>query len=1143
MNKYKIPFQLILFLFFFGVLTIFINSNNVRTFGLMHMGIETLIERGHIYLDGSSSSYRDTFNYNGHFYSSMQPGQYLIGSIIYFLLFKSGLTYKSNFEFIASIVTLFTSVLMTAIVMVLLFNITFNIVKNRMSALLIASFSGFGTLLFSYSGIACYEIYSMFFTFTSFYILFVRYKMRSIRNYLIVAGLFSGISFFVSSKAILAIFLLFLYVCLQRKISDCLLFILGIAVGILPSFMYNYAIFKNIFTFPEAYYASSINIKLIDISFKHILSTLNFYFISPITSIFVFSPIFILGLIGIFFIPKKYWQEKLFIFLFFLATMVQISISTTLDLSNYGPRSLIPAMSFALIGLSGFFVKNKNLSKVWLERHEQTISFVLVIGIISVIINTVGSAFGVMHCSSSTNMFLSYLTNIISGDFPSYPFFNIGIGIVAASVILGSIYHSNGFKKLKLFLTKLNDVYGMSWLYLTLILVIGFVLRIIKIDHIPLGLFVDEAVFGYNAYCISETGRDELGEVLPAFFKVYGYYLSNGVYYYCAAIFIKLFGPTIFALRMTSCVLGLITIFFTYKLTKLYFSKEIALFASFLLSISPWAIHFSRISMDPSSLPPFIVLGLYLFSLGLMQKSKYIIFSALPIGLSFYCYAPARLFIPLLYSCFFTLNLKKIMEKKFFVLTFFAIVLLMLTPFANNKASELQNRFNMISVANSNSISQTKNELKNSILAPYIKDDRIFPVIAFAQNYFKHMSIDFLLKKGDGNLRHNVGQRGQLLWFTFWAGLIGLLYIFTTQNLQNYIFPIWFIIYSIPSSLTIDSIPHAGRSLCGVPVFEILAAVGFFNMLFIAKQLLEKNKLIGIVVSMLIVLFTICGVKDFKNYLHRYFVGFYSDSAPYHDYDVVEILKTTEKMKEFDIFIVPFYIPNYSYLFMHKVNPKEWQKKNLFNKFITNENYIQGDYLGKNVARIDYPGKNSGGVIIGYVYHEITGNVIYEISKVESCKLLDRRNYLPKLMGGLKGEYFNGINFKSAQFVRIDPVVDFFWGNGSPDKSLNSDSFSIKWTGWVNIKEPGVYKFLANSDDGVRLKIDGNNVIDALKINPRFDFEGSANLDSGWHIVVVEFFEAGGGSHMKLEWVTPSGKQEVIPANHLSPDSVSLVGQ
>ena len=137
--------------------------------------------------------------------------------------------------------------------------------------------------------------------------------------------------------------------------------------------------------------------------------------------------------------------------------------------------------------------------------------------------------------------------------------------------------------------------------------------------------------------------------------------------------------------------------------------------------------------------------------------------------------------------------------------------------------------------------------------------------------------------------------------------------------------------------------------------------------------------------------------------------------------------------------------------------------------------------------------------------------------------------------GGLTGQYFDALAFGGAPLTRIDPVVDFNWGTAAPDASLGADTFSVRWTGEVLSDFGETYAFSTTSDDGVRLTLDGTIVIDHFNDHgPALD-TGSLALTPGWHPLVLEYYENGGGAQIDLSWSSPSQPKQIVPESHLRP--------
>ena len=84
----------------------------------------------------------------------------------------------------------------------------------------------------------------------------------------------------------------------------------------------------------------------------------------------------------------------------------------------------------------------------------------------------------------------------------------------------------------------------------------------------------------------------------------------------------------------------------------------------------------------------------------------------------------------------------------------------------------------------------------------------------------------------------------------------------------------------------------------------------------------------------------------------------------------------------------------------------------------------------------------------------------------------------PEDGSGLNGEYFEGTDFDTFAFARLDPTIQFNWGNGSPRGSLSSNQFSVRWTGRIQPRYTEGYTFHLTAHGGCRLWVDGRLLID-----------------------------------------------------------------
>ena len=147
---------------------------------------------------------------------------------------------------------------------------------------------------------------------------------------------------------------------------------------------------------------------------------------------------------------------------------------------------------------------------------------------------------------------------------------------------------------------------------------------------------------------------------------------------------------------------------------------------------------------------------------------------------------------------------------------------------------------------------------------------------------------------------------------------------------------------------------------------------------------------------------------------------------------------------------------------------------------------------------------------------------------------------------GLRAAYFNNqyLNAPSA-LTRTDATIDFDWGTGSPAAgTINTDSYSVRWTGQVEAPVSGTYYFSTNADDGVRLWVNGVQLINDWNAHPPVVNNGaSINLTAGQRYDIrLEYFENVGGALAKLWWSYPGQPQQTVPQIRLYPASTAYAG-
>ena len=187
----------------------------------------------------------------------------------------------------------------------------------------------------------------------------------------------------------------------------------------------------------------------------------------------------------------------------------------------------------------------------------------------------------------------------------------------------------------------------------TAILFLGAFLRFHDLGKVPNSLDWDEVSWGYNAYSILNTGKDEYGSVLPLSFKAFGDY-KQPIYVYADVLPIKFFGLNAFSVRFPNAFFGSLSIIFVFLLVyelfkKRSYAKTAAFLSMLFFAISPWHIQFSRVAFESVVGLFFVLVGVWLFIRGYnLQKKWYFFAAAFFLALSAYSYHAEKLFTPFL---------------------------------------------------------------------------------------------------------------------------------------------------------------------------------------------------------------------------------------------------------------------------------------------------------------------------------------------------------------------------------------------------------------------------------------------------------------------------------------------------------------
>jgi len=146
---------------------------------------------------------------------------------------------------------------------------------------------------------------------------------------------------------------------------------------------------------------------------------------------------------------------------------------------------------------------------------------------------------------------------------------------------------------------------------------------------------------------------------------------------------------------------------------------------------------------------------------------------------------------------------------------------------------------------------------------------------------------------------------------------------------------------------------------------------------------------------------------------------------------------------------------------------------------------------------------------------------------------------------GLLGQYYtnssttytNSANFNPTNLflTRVDPVINFDWTNGtSPD--LSNGTYSVRWTGQVQPQFSDTYMFVVQSDDGCKLWVNDQLLINKWQSQGLTTWSNSIALQAGTRYDIrLEYLQAGGGAQCYLNWYSPDQSEQIIPTSSLYP--------
>ena len=205
----------------------------------------------------------------------------------------------------------------------------------------------------------------------------------------------------------------------------------------------------------------------------------------------------------------------------------------------------------------------------------------------------------------------------------------------------------------------------LIYIGLFLVIAVAIVLRIYRLDTIPIDIAPDEASVYYDALCLANYGTNRWGEINAVYFNTWEIAGQSPAMANIALVFLKIFGNSLFVFRLSQAVPAIITVVLAFFIGKKLFTPFVGLVASAVLAVSPWHIMMSRWALD-CNMSAFAVTAaicafIYSFNNDGSMNRFFYLFSVMA-GFSLYTYATTNvmMFVTIVLLYFYILIKKRI---------------------------------------------------------------------------------------------------------------------------------------------------------------------------------------------------------------------------------------------------------------------------------------------------------------------------------------------------------------------------------------------------------------------------------------------------------------------------------------------------
>lgn len=633
-------------------------------------------------------------------------------------------------------------------------------------------------------------------------------------------------------------------------------------------------------------------------------------------------------------------------------------------------------------------------------------------------------------------------------------------------------------------------------LALSLIVLIGAVLRLYRLGEIPFGTWYDEANAGLQALRM-------LNE--PLYRPIFdGTIHAPSHYVYMVAAAFKLFGPSTASIRLASAVLGIATVLAAYLAGREFFGRRIlGLVLAFLLAVSSWDVNFSRIGMFNIATPLFQLLAIGFLLRGLrQQRLLFYALAGLSLGFGLAFYRVFQLFLPVVGIFFLhaAIARRQMLRRSWggWLLVGIGLILAILPVLVF--AYEQPDIF----------FARTQDTYIFSGKAP---DERIPALI---ENVRKHVLMFHY--RGDPNGRHNLPGSPMLDPITGALMVLGLvLSLRFIWQPTHFLLIVWVVVMLLGGILSLDfEAPQSLRAIGTLSAAYLLAVVPIDGLWRAWRQTRPGQRYPRLFVwPLLAVLIYIAGIN-----IHMYFVRQANDFAVWNAHSTPETLTANLLLQEGDEadFYVTSYFHGHPAINFLARGHQGYQRLETTTHLPLRINPERDVILVMNAesksiydqARRYYPDAEFQELGAPFGGPKVVYAVRLTPEDIQSLQ-------------GLNATYYATPDWRGDPVLtRKDLAIQFDWADDPP---LEGD-FSVEWKGVLNVVKYGPYRLTLRAPAAAELYLD-----EELLLSGEGESSADVVLAQGNHAIRLR--AVGGAGPVELLWQAPGSATEVIPPQAL----------